>query len=84
MKFCKIKDSKDDESLSDTWKSKKYTVKEIQELNYNLDQCGYPKKEEVILSPKETMENFIQKREKLEKELDVKLQEIIKLIGDVK
>jgi len=79
-----IKDSKDDESLSDTWKSKKYTVKEIQELNYNLDQCGYPKKEEVILSPKETMENFIQKREKLEKELDVKLQEIIKLIGDVK
>ena len=60
------------------------TVKEIQELNYNLDQCGYPKKEEVILSPKETMENFIQKREKLEKELDVKLQEIIKLIGDVK
>ena len=30
------------------------------------------------------MDNFIEKREKLEKELDIKLQEIIKLIGDVK
>lgn len=79
-----IKDSKDDESLSDTWKSKKYTINEIKELNYNLDQCGYPKKEEVILSPKETMDNFIQKREKLEKELDAKLQEIIRLIEDMR
>lgn len=74
---------KDDESLTDTWKSKKFTVNEIEELNYNLDQCGFPVKEEVILSPKETMDNFIEKREKLEKELDIKLQEIIKLIGDV-
>ena len=30
------------------------------------------------------MDNFIEKREKLEKALDIKLQEIIKLIGDVK
>lgn len=79
-----IKDIKDDESLTDTWKSKKFTVSEIEQLNYNLDQCGFPVKEEVILSPKETMDNFIKRREELEKELDIKLQEIIKLIGDVK
>lgn len=79
-----IKDIKEDESLTETWKSKKFTVSEIKELNYNLDQCGFPVKEEVILSPKETMDNFIEKREKLERELDIKLQEIIKLIGDVK
>lgn len=79
-----IKDIKDDESLTETYKSKKFTKEEIENLNYNLDQCGYPVKEEVILSPKETMDNFIQKREKLEKELDSKLQEIIKLIGDLK
>jgi len=30
------------------------------------------------------MDNFIEKREKLEKALDMKLQEIIKLIGDEK
>lgn len=79
-----IKDIKEDESLTETWKSKKFTVSEIEKLNYNLDQCGFPVKEEVILSPKETMNNFIEKREKLEKELDMKLQEIVKLIGDVR
>ena len=40
--------------------------------------------EEIILSPKETMNNFINKREELEKELDNKLNSIIKLIGDLK
>ena len=53
-------------------------------MNYNLDQCRYPVKEEIILSPKETMDNFINKREKLEKELDDKLKKIISLIGEIK
>ena len=79
-----IKDIKDDESLSETWKSKKYTIDEIKKINYNIDQCGYPIKEEIILSPKETMDNFITKRESLEKQLDEKLNEIISLIGDLK
>lgn len=79
---AEIKDEKEDESLTETWKSKKYTVNEIVNLNYNLDQCGFPAKEEIILSPKETVENFINKREILEKEFDVKLQEIIRIIGE--
>ena len=79
-----IKDLKDDESLNETYKSKKFTIQEISNLNYNLDQCGYPVKEEIILSPKETMDNFISKREKLEIQLDCKLKEIIELIGDLK
>ena len=78
-----IKDEKTDESLTETWKSRKYSIDEIVKLNYDLDQRGYPTKAEIILSPKETMDNFIQKREKLEKELDIKLNKIIKLIGDV-
>lgn len=79
-----IKDKKEDESLTETWKAKRYSIEDIIELNYNLDQCGYPKKEEIILSPQETMNNFINKREKLEKQLDEKLKVIISLIGDVK
>ena len=79
-----IKDDKFDEALIETWKSKKYSINEIIKMNYNLDQCGFPKKEEVILSPKETMDNFIQKRESLEKQLDEKLNEIILLMGDIK
>ena len=79
-----IKDPKDDESLTETYKSKQFTIEELSDLNYNLDQCGYPVREEIILSPKETMDNFIERREKLEKKLDSKLQDIIKLIGDLK
>ncbi len=78
-----IKDEKEDNSLTETWKSKCYLKQEIATLSYNLDQCGYPVEEEIILSPKETMDKFIQKREKLEKELDEKLKEIISLIGDL-
>ena len=78
-----IKDKKFDDTLSETWKSKKYSIDEIKHLNYDLDQCGYPKKEEIILTPKETMNNFIKKREKLEKKLDEKLKEIIKIIGEL-
>ena len=79
-----IKDEKEDESQNETWKSKKYTVDEINNLNYNIDQCGYPVKEEIILSPKEVMSNFISKREYLEKQLDEKLKDIVSLIGDIK
>lgn len=79
-----IKDLKDDESLTETYKAKKFTIEEISNLSYNLDQCGYPVKEEIILSPRETMNNFISKREKLERQLDCKLKEIIELIGDLK
>lgn len=79
-----IKDVKENELLTETWKSRCYTKEFIENTLYNLDQCGYPVKEEIILSPKETMDNFIQKREMLEKQLDEKLNEIIKLIGDIK
>ena len=79
-----IQDDKLDDVLTETWKSKKFSIDDIIKLNYDLDQCGYPVEEDVILSPKETMDNFISKREKLEKELDNKLNDIIKLIGDLK
>lgn len=79
-----IKDLKDDESLTETYKAKKITIEELSCLNYNLDQCGFPVKEEIILSPKETMDKFITNREKLEMQLDDKLKKIIELIGDLK
>lgn len=79
-----MKDKKDSDSQLETWKSKKLSISQIINLNYNLDQCGYPTEEEIILSPKDTMDNFIKKREQLEKELDSKLKSIISLIGDLK
>jgi len=79
-----LKDEKEDGALTETWKSKCYSKEEIDKLSYNLDQCGYPVKEDIILSPMETMNNFITKRENLEKQLDEKLKEIMRLIGDLK
>ena len=79
-----IKDIKNDESLTDTWKSKCFTKEQLIDLNYNLDQCGYPMKEDIILSPSETMNNFIKNRELLENKLDEKLKQIISIIGDLK
>lgn len=78
-----IKDERDDESLTETWKAKKYSIDEIIKDNYNLDKCGYPVKEEIILTPEETMNNFIKNREELENQLDSKLKELIKLIGEI-
>ena len=79
-----IKDNKNDSSLTETWKSKKYLIEDIVKNNYNIDLCGYPTEEEIILSPKETMDKFINRREVLEKQLDEKLKEIISLIGEIK
>ena len=77
-----LKDERKDESLTETWKSRKYSIQEIIDDNYNLDKCGFPKKEDVILSPEETINSFIELREKLEKKLDLKLNEIKELIGE--
>lgn len=78
-----IKDPKEENQSTETFKSKKYSLEEIKDLNYNLDLCGFPIKQEVILSPKDTINNFINKRENLENQLDEKLKEIIELIGDI-
>ena len=77
-----IKDERKDDSLTETWKSRKMSIEEIINQNYDLDQCGFPIKETKILSPKETMDLFISQREELEKELDNKINQIIELIGD--
>lgn len=58
----------------------KMTAREIADANYNLDQCGFPQEEKVILSPEETITNFIAKREALEKEIDAKLEELKQLL----
>ena len=75
-----IIDKKTNDSATETWKSKKYSIKDIKESGYNLDLCGYPNEEKEILSPKETMDNFIAERNRLDKLMDEKLKEIMKLL----
>ena len=78
-----IVDEKEHEDMTTTYKAKKYTIKEIAANEYNIDFCGYPTEEKIILSPEETMDNFIKQREKLDKMMDEKIAEIKKLLGGI-
>lgn len=75
-----IENEKKSDDSPVTYKAKAYTVAEIADHNYNLDLCGFPQEEKVILSPEETIKNFIEKREALEKEIDQKLEELKQLL----
>lgn len=79
-----IKDAKEDENSTETWKSKCYTTKAIEELGYNIDLCGYPHEEEIILPPKELIQRYEEQRASLNAEIDRVLSEITALLGDVK
>ena len=76
-----IKDVKEHEDMSDTWKAKKYTIDEIKENGYKLDLCGYPVEEKIILSPEDTIRNFKEEQERLEKLMDQHLFDILNILG---
>ena len=76
-----IRDKKEDESLTDTWKSLCVDIQTIRDQNYNLDFCGYPIKEKIILSPEETVANFKEERDRIDAALDAKLDMILQLLG---
>lgn len=65
---------------TDSYKAKKFTAEEIANNGYNIDLCGYPTEEKEILSPEETMANFIVRREELDREMDAKLAAIKALL----
>lgn len=61
---------------TETWKAKKYTIKEINKVNYNLDFCGFPLKSEKILSPQETIKKYLESKEILQKELMISTKKL--------
>lgn len=73
------KEIKDTET--DTYKAKAYSVQELANRNYDLDLCGYPAEEEEVLSPQETIQQFHEKRDALNAQIDKKLAEIETLLG---
>ncbi|MBE6488947.1 MAG: SAM-dependent DNA methyltransferase [Methanosphaera stadtmanae] len=67
--------------IDDFPKAKKFTLDEIIELEYNLDQCGIPQIEEEILPPDELIRNYYQERKQLEEKIDNTLDEIKEILG---
>ncbi|MBT2688364.1 SAM-dependent DNA methyltransferase [Bacillus sp. ISL-47] len=62
-------------------KSKKYTVSEIVEKSYNIDLCGFPHEEEVILEPMDLIHQYQEKRASLNAEIDHILEQITSMLG---
>ena len=56
--------------MTETWKAREVSVDEIVANNYNLDFCGFPNEEKVILSPEETVANYLKQRKTLEEQLN--------------
>ena len=63
-------------------RAKEYTVQQLAEdLNYNLDQCGYPHEEEEILAPMDLIQRYQEERASLNAEIDRVLAEITEKLG---
>ena len=63
-------------------KAKKFTREELEEkYAYNLELCGYPHEEEVILAPHDLIHEYQEERASLNAEIDRVLEEIEKLLG---
>lgn len=76
-----IKDEKNDECLTETWKSKRIPIQQIIDTGYSLDFCGFPEEESVILSPKETIQNFKEKKATLDAKMNKQLEIIMQKLG---
>ena len=66
---------------TDSYKAKKYSIYELSKRLYDFDLCGYPKFEEEILSPEDTLRAFHEKINSLNAKIEKKLDEIEKLLG---
>jgi len=62
-------------------KARKYSVEEIIARNYNIDLCGYPHEEEVILPPKDLIQQYQEKRASLNADIDRILAKITTILG---
>jgi len=62
-------------------KAKRYTIDEIVERSYNIDLCGFPHEEEVILEPMDLIQEYQEKRASLNAEIDHVLEQITSMLG---
>ncbi|QIW82860.1 HsdM family class I SAM-dependent methyltransferase [Bacillus velezensis] len=62
-------------------KAKKYTIEEIENYSYNIDVCGFPHEEEVILEPMDLIREYQEKRASINAEVDYLLDQITSILG---
>ena len=62
-------------------KAKKYTMMKFKKRSYNIDFCGFPHEEEVILEPMDLIPEYQEKRASLNTEIDHVLEKITSILG---
>lgn len=64
------------------YKSKEYSFKELSESSFDLDLCGYPEIEEIVLSPTETISTYKSRRETIDGKINSALTKIEAIINE--
>lgn len=62
-------------------KAKRYTIQEIVDRSYNIDLCGFPHEQAVILDPMALIQEYQEKRASLNTEIDHVLEQITSMLG---
>ena len=57
------------------------SIEEIAEKSYNIDLCGFPHEEEIILEPMDLILEYQEKRASLNTEIDHVLEKITSMLG---
>lgn len=66
---------------TDSYKAREYQISELSDRFFDMNLCGYVTIEDEILSPKETIQAFHEKRDSLNAKIDRKLKQIEELLG---
>lgn len=74
-------DNREEITIDGFDKSKKYSVQDLADRNYNIDLCGFPHEEEEILPPKELIQQYQEKRASLNADIDRILEQISDILG---
>jgi type I restriction enzyme M protein len=61
-------------------KAAKFAISEIEEKGYNIDLCGFPQEEEIILEPMDLIHEYQEKRASLNAEIDHVLKQITSML----
>jgi type I restriction enzyme M protein len=68
--------------LDGFYKANKYSMNDLSEKLFNIDLCGFPHEEQIVLDPLTTIENYRTERSKLSEKIDSVLNLISSKLGE--
>jgi type I restriction enzyme M protein len=69
--------------LDGSYKANKYSMNDLSEKLFNIDLCGFPHEEQIVLDPLTTIENYRTERSNISKKIDFLLNAINEKLDDI-